>query len=219
MTEERRLARDGQPHTQQEFCEYYGDDGNFLWKAACPIASAPQPGVTTVNETPAQQPQEPKSLPTIGGASAVGSQRTTLMHAKCTSMGSRFHYFEVRWINGEVINLHPFSSRICSNTDIAWVISAIAHVLAWPPSSLSILVGSRKFEYIHSIALRDHTTLLELRDECLKDGTMSTAEDSKLTVYVIRHEPPEEFGRGSCVCGFPGYGCCITGRTDDLKQR
>ena len=75
MTEERRLARDVQPHTQQEFCEYCGDDGIFLWKAACPIASAPQPGVTTVNERPAQQPQEPKSLPTIGGASAVESQQ------------------------------------------------------------------------------------------------------------------------------------------------
>ena len=80
MAEERRIAWDGQPYTQQQFCEFYGDVANAWWEAACPIASAPQPGVTTVTETPAQQPQESKPLPTIAGATQVGASPVESQH-------------------------------------------------------------------------------------------------------------------------------------------
>ena len=110
------------------------------------------------------------------------------------AMGSRtYHSFEVRWLNGEAIDLRPYSCRICENTDIAWVINAVANVLDWPASSLSFVVGHRHFEYIHRIAWRGHKTLLALREECLRNGTMSRAEDAKLTIYVACHAPPDMF--------------------------
>ena len=126
------------------------------------------------------------------------------------------HRFEVRWINGEEIHLYNrgYCQRIHENMDIAWVISAVADVVDWPVSYLSFVIGHRHFEYGW-----DRTTLLALRKECLANGTMSRAEDAKLTIHVVGHGPPDMFWSGDCICDFPGHGCCITGRTDDLRPR
>ena len=129
-------------------------------------------------------------------------------------MGSRNNRrFEVRWINGEEIDLY-----ITEHMDIASVFSAIADVVNWPVNYLSLVIGHRHFEYIHRIAWRDRTTLMALREECLANNTIRRAEDAKLTIQVVSRGPPDMFWRG-CICDFPGHGCCITGRIDDLKPQ
>ena len=61
------------------------------------------------------------------------------------AMGSRHNRrFEVRWINGEEIDLHNrgYCQRIHENMDITWVISAIADVGDWPVNYLSLVIGA-----------------------------------------------------------------------------
>ena len=119
--------------------------------------------------------------------------------------------------DGEVIALRDYSSRIVQETDISWDFRIAAELLDWPPGSLSIEVGGRRFKWCHRIALRDRTTLLELRVGCVRKGAMEPTDT--LTLVVVPHDPPEKFEREEgCICDFRGHGCCVTGRTDGVSQ-
>ena len=118
--------------------------------------------------------------------------------------------------------MRPYSTRIYENTDISWIIHAVANVLAWPPSYLIVSIGRRQFQYAHLAAQRDRTTLLQLAQELWED-TDVTQSQGRLIIQVMRRSPPDTFehwGRashpGCCICDFPGHGCCRKGREDHL---
>ena len=130
--------------------------------------------------------------------------------------------FEVRLLSGEVVDMKRYSTRIYDNTDVSWVIKAVADVLAWPPEYLIISVGRRQFQYAHEAAQRDRTTLLQLMQEPWGDVTEGHAQE-RLGIQVTRKRPPDTFEnsiRAShpvyCICDFPGHGCCRKGREDRL---
>ena len=106
-----------------------------------------------------------------------------------------------------------FDTRIHDNTDISWVIDAISRQIAWPLGYFKIVVGTRPFEYVHRLKDRDCTLLQDLREECLQEGTINS--EDPLPITLVLHCPPETFDNNMCICEFPGYGCCITGRSDN----
>ena len=117
---------------------------------------------------------------------------------------------------GETIALRDYSGRIYQETDISWVLRIAGELIDWPLGSLSLVVGRRTFKWCHRIALRDRTSLLKLRAECVKEGVIHPA--GTLKIGVVLDAPPERFERGSCICDFRGYGCCVTGRTDGWSR-
>lgn len=97
--------------------------------------------------------------------------------------------FEVRLLSGQVIDMRPYSTRIHENTDISWIIQAVANVLAWPPSYLSVCIGQRHFQYVHLTAHRDRTTLLQLAQEQWESIPVGHSQE-RLVIYVTRRRPP-----------------------------
>ena len=176
---------------------------------------------------PSRQPardirqREPTYLPGALPASSSGQEQE--------------HHYEVRWSSGELIDMLRFETRILDHTNMLWEMYRILHhVQWWPPEYLTFAVGDRQFQYVHPMMgtiPRDdkvNTLLTELREDCLSKGFMSTAEDAKLPIIVIRHPPPDMFWKQEdggdmawfdCICKFPGQGCCVTGRTDHVQWR
>ena len=117
--------------------------------------------------------------------------------------------YEVRWAcNGELIDMQHYSTRL-RDAHVAWVIHAIGRCVDWPVHYLEFCIGERVFRYKHRLCERDRTPLLDLH----------TDRRRKLRVLVVKESPPEMFWDGECICMFPGFGCCVTGRTDALRQR
>ena len=137
---------------------------------------------------------------------------------------ARLPRFEVRFLSGEVINMRQYSTRIYQNTDVSWVIQAVANVLAWPPEYLIIYIGRRQFQYAHRLAQRDRTTLLQLILELWGDIAVGHSQE-RLIIHVERKRPPDTFENSGgashpvyCICDFPGHGCCRKGREDHLAR-
>ena len=65
-------------------------------------------------------------------------------------------HFEVRnALTGEVIDVHPCSTRIYENTTVEWILPKVADKLSWPASHMQLVVGQTVVEYTHRI--RDAT--------------------------------------------------------------
>ena len=56
-------------------------------------------------------------------------------------------HFEVRWLNGQVLDLEHYSCRIYSTTDIAWVFQVVHSVVDWPPTYITLVIGNVHFQY------------------------------------------------------------------------
>ena len=125
--------------------------------------------------------------------------------------------YEVRWARtGMLIEMHSFSTRL-KHADVSWVIDAIGSTVDWPNRYLVFYINQRTFRYIHSIAYKDRTSLLDLHAEGLRQGLLENGS-SKLVISIEKEDPPEMFWAGECICMFPGHGCCVTGRTDALGE-
>ena len=129
-------------------------------------------------------------------------------------------HFEVRWLNGQILDLEHYSCRIYSTTDIACVFKAVHSVVVWPRTYISLVIGNTHFQYT-SGPCKEELYLKNLYYTGVLEGTLRMTENHRFLISAIRHAPPCDFlpsGLSSrsigCICDFPGHGCCHTGRTD-----
>ena len=105
-------------------------------------------------------------------------------------------HFEVRnSVTGEIINVHPCSTRIYENTTLEWLLRWVAKKLSWPVTHVKLTVGQITVAYMHRI--RDRT------ETCLKD---CHCETGNLLILATRMQRPEVFSSTTCLCDFGG--CC-----------
>ena len=112
--------------------------------------------------------------------------------------GSRRRHFEVRnALTGEVIDVHPCSTRIDENTTVEWILPEVAAKLSWPASYVRLMVAQTVVVYTHRIRDRNQTFMKNL------DPTAEV-----LTLEAMKMPRPEFFEEASdlCLCDFGG--CC-----------
>ena len=144
----------------------------------------------------------------------------TDFHKQCekSETGHHFHFRVLRQ-TGEFLDMGFYDTRIHHNTTISWVIEAIGCIIKWPVAYCSFVIGLRCFKYAPQIRYHDQTLLQDLRRECLQHKIINDAD--ALPITLIIHPPPTNFGQHHalmCIWDFPGHGCCITGRSDDLHD-
>ena len=124
-------------------------------------------------------------------------------------------HFEVRWLNGQILDLEHYSCRIYSTTDIAWVFKAVHSVVVWPRTYITLVIGNTHFQYTPG-PCKEELYLKNLYCTGVLEGTLRMTENHRFLISAIRHSPPSDFlpPIGLCICDFPGHGCCHTGRTD-----
>ena len=122
-------------------------------------------------------------------------------------------HFEVRWLNGQILDLEHYSCRIYSTTDIAWVFEAVHSVVVWPRTYISLVIGNTHFQYT-SGPCKEELYLKNLYYTGVLEGTLRMTENHRFLISAIRHAPPCDFlpsGLSSrsigCICDFPGHGC------------
>ena len=137
-------------------------------------------------------------------------------HCERTETGHHFYYQVLIGQSGELVDMRPYDTRIHHNTTVSWVFEAIADRVAWPRQFCQIVIGLRCFTYAHRARDREHTLLQDLRRELVQQETLHGAD--VLPITLVRIPPPHTFGNDLCICDFPGYGCCIVGRSDALRD-
>ena len=139
-------------------------------------------------------------------------------HTRCPLTSSGHHVrFEVRRLSGEMVPMGYYDDRIHENTDMGTIIEEVGKVMAYPIHGLVFQVGRHQFTHEKRIANRDRTLLRNLHAECVAGG--GHHGDANLVINVTLVPPPEDLGAlNTCICEYPGHGCCVTGRTDVFKE-
>ena len=109
------------------------------------------------------------------------------------------------WEHGEQIKSRTYSNHIYENSDIATILRAVDHEINWPPTHILVVIKGIGYTHVDG-----HIRLIDV------DRDRNVNDKSQLVIKVAILRPPDEFDMvGLCICSFPGYGCCVTGRKDD----
>ena len=119
-------------------------------------------------------------------------------------------HFEVRWLNGQILDLEHYSCRIYSTTDIAWVFEAVHSVVDWPRKYISLVIGNTHFQYTCG-PCKEEFYLKNLYYTGVLEGTLRMTENHGFLILAIRHALPFDFlpsglsSRSIGFCDFLGH--------------
>ena len=119
-------------------------------------------------------------------------------------------HFEVRWLNGQILDLEYNSCRIYSTTDIAWVFEAVHSVVDWPRKYISLVIGNTHFQYTCG-PCKEEFYLKNLYYTGVLEGTLRMTENHGFLILAIRHALPFDVlpsglsSRSIGFCDFLGH--------------
>ena len=139
-------------------------------------------------------------------------------HETChfNSLGRHYRFVLLQPNGGHIPLPRTLDDRICCNTDVSWAWEVACSAIDYPAGYLRLAAGEHVYRYAYRLSLRDRTLLQDLRLECVQQHVLES--DADLPITVIFLPPPERFGKGLCLCDFPGEGCCLRG-TDACRAK